>query len=78
MSRKLYEIVSKVFSIPIAEINGNSSPENVEKLDSFHGLALVDALETEFNIQFSLSEITDVQNMSDIKRHLKNHGVQID
>lgn len=78
MSRKLYEIVSKVFSIPIAEINDNSSPENVENWDSFHGLALVDALETEFNIQFSLSEITDVQNMSDIKRHLKNHGVQID
>ena len=78
MSRKLYEIVSKVFSIPIAEINDNSSPETVENWDSFHGLALVDALETEFNIQFSLSEITDVQNMSDIKRHLKNHGVQID
>ena len=78
MSRKLYEIVSKVFSIPIAEINDNSSPENVENWDSFHGLALVDALETEFNIQFSLSEITDVQNMSDIKRHLKNHGIQID
>ena len=78
MSNRLYEIVSKVFSIPIAEINDNSSPENVENWDSFHGLALVDALETEFNIQFSLSEITDVQNMSDIKRHLKNHGVQID
>tara|TARA_B000000460_G_C21405222_1_gene344183 strand:- start:100 stop:336 length:237 start_codon:yes stop_codon:yes gene_type:complete len=78
MSSKLYEIVSKVFSIPIAEINDNSGPETVENWDSFHGLALVDALETEFNIQFSLSEITDVQNMSDIKRHLKNHGVQID
>ena len=78
MPSKLYEIVSKVFSIPIAEINDNSSPETVENWDSFHGLALVDALETEFNIQFSLSEITDVQNMSDIKRHLKNHGIQID
>ena len=78
MPNKLYEIVSKVFSVPIAEINDNSSPETVENWDSIHGLALVDALETEFNIQFSLSEITDVQNMSDIKRHLKNHGIQID
>ena len=78
MPSKLYEIEPKVFSIPIAEINDTSSPETVENWDSFHGLALVDALETEFNIQFSLSEITDVQNMSDIKRHLKNHGIQID
>ncbi len=78
MSSKLYEIVSKVFSVPITEINDNSSPQTIENWDSFHGLALVDALETEFNLQFSLSEITDVQNISDIKRYLKNHGIKID
>ncbi len=76
MSSRFYEIVSKVFSIPIAEINDNSSPETIEKWDSFHGLVLVDALETEFNVKFTLGEITEVNNISDIKKHLKNHGVK--
>ena len=68
MSSRLYEIVSKVFSIPIAEINDNSSPETIEKWDSFHGLVLVDTLETEFNVQFTLGEITEVNNIGDIKK----------
>ena len=42
---------------------------------SFNGLVLVDELENHFKIKFSLSEITDVKNVADIKRHLKNHNV---
>ena len=43
-----------------------------------NGLALVDALEIEYGIQFTISEITDVKNTLDIKRHLKNHGIEIE
>jgi len=78
MSSKLYEIMAKVFDVDVSEINDQSSPETIERWDSFHGLALVDALENEFNVQFSLSEITDVKNTADIKRHLKNHGIEIE
>ena len=78
MSNKLYEIMSKVFDIDISEINEESSPETIERWDSFHGLALVDALEIEYKIQFSISEITDVKNTMDIKRHLKSHGIEIE
>ena len=77
MSEKLYNIISKVFSIPISEINDESSPETVESWDSFNGLILVDELESNFNIKFSVSEIIDVKNVKDIKRHLNNHGVDL-
>jgi len=75
MSEKLYDIISKVFSVPISEINDESSPETIESWDSFNGLILVDELESNFNIKFSLSEIIDIKNVKDIKRHLKNHGI---
>ena len=78
MSNKLYEVISKVFDIHISEINDHSSPETIEKWDSFHGLALINALEIEYHIQFTISEITDVKNVLDIKRHLKNHGIKIE
>ena len=68
-------ILSKVFSIPESEINDKSGPENIESWDSFNGLILVDELENHFKIKFSISEITDVKTVSDIKRHLKNHNV---
>ena len=77
MSKKLYEIISKVFSIQISEINDESSPETIESWDSFNGLILVDELESNFNIKFSVSEIIDVKNVKDIKKYLKKHGVDL-
>jgi len=68
-------IVAKVFSIPESEVNDQSSPENIESWDSFNGLVLVDELETHFKVKFTISEITDVKNVADIKQHLKNHNV---
>ena len=62
-------------NVPITEINDNSGPETIERWDSYNGLLLVDELESEFNISFSLEEMYDTHNISDIKRHLKNHGV---
>ena len=77
MSKKLYDIISKVFSVQISEINDESSPETIESWDSFNGLILVDELESNFNIKFSVSEIIDVKNVKDIKRHLNDHGVDL-
>ena len=78
MSENIYKIVAKVFSVPISEINDESNPETIESWDSFNGLILVDELESSFNIKFSVSEIIDVKNVKDVKRHLNNHGVDLD
>jgi len=68
-------IIAKVFSISVSDVNDQSGPENIESWDSFNGLILVDELENHFKIKFSISEITDVKTVADIKRHLKNHNI---
>ena len=78
MSQKLFELVAEVMNIPISEINENSSPETIENWDSFNSYVLVDKLETEFNVEFTMDEILDVKTISDIKKQLKNHGVNLD
>jgi len=78
MSNDLYKIISKVFSISESKISSESGPANIESWDSFNGLVLVDELENHFNVKFTISEIIDVKNVADIKRHLKNHNVDID
>ena len=78
MSNKLYSIISKVMDVPESEINDQTSPESIESWDSFHGLVLVDELENNFNVKFTIEEIADVQNVGDIKRHIKNHNIDLD
>jgi acyl carrier protein len=78
MTNEVNAIVAKVFSISESEINDESGPENIESWDSFNGLVLVDELENHFNVKFTISEITDVKTVADIKRHLKNHNVELD
>ncbi len=75
---KLYALLAKVLNVDVKDINDSSSPETISSWDSFNGLLLVDELEKEFKVSFTMDEVMDVKNVKDIKRHLKNHGVNID
>ena len=75
MSVKLYEIIAKVMDIPIDEITDNSSPETIPSWDSFNSYILLDELESEFKTEFTIDEITETKNVSDIKKNLKIHGI---
>jgi acyl carrier protein len=78
MSVKLYEIIAKVMDISIDEITDNSSPETIPSWDSFNSYILLDELESEFKTEFTIDEITETKNVSDIKKYLKVHGINLD
>ena len=75
MSKKLFNIISRVMEIKSSELTDESSPEDIENWDSYNGLLLVDELESEFNVKFTVEEFFDVHSIADIKKHLVNHGV---
>lgn len=77
MTDEVFKIVAKVFTISESDVNNQSSPENIVSWDSFNGLVLVDELENHFNVKFTISEITDVKTVADIKKHLKNHHIDV-
>ena len=78
MSKKLYSIIAKVMDIPIDEITDNSSPETIPSWDSFNSYILLDELESEFKTEFTIDEVTETKNVSDIKKHLNAHGINLD
>ena len=78
MSKKLYEIISKVMKIDISTISDELGPETIENWTSFNGYVLLNELETGFNIKFTIDEAMDVKNIADIKRHLTNNGIIVD
>ena len=69
MSQKLYSIIAKVMNISIDSIDDNSTPESIPTWTSFNGYVLLYELETQFNVKFTINEVTDVKSIADIKRH---------
>ena len=64
--------------IDIVVINDELGPETIENWTSFNGYVLLNELETGFEVKFTISEAMDVKNIADIKRHLRNKGINVD
>ena len=77
MSKKLYVLIGRIMDVPVTELNDNSSPETIPSWDSFNSYILLDELESEFKTEFTIDEVTETKNVSDIKKHLKAHGIDL-
>tara|TARA_B100001765_G_scaffold207187_1_gene165097 strand:- start:369 stop:608 length:240 start_codon:yes stop_codon:yes gene_type:complete len=77
MPKKLFEIVSRVMNVPISQINDNSGSEAIQEWDSFNMYVLLNEIEKEFNIKFSLEETLEIKNVGDFKKQLEKHGVNL-
>ncbi len=58
-----------------SDVTDESGPETIANWTSFNSYVLLYQLESEFNVKFTINEAVDVKIVADIKRHLKNHGV---
>ena len=56
MVKTLLEIVSTVMNIPIEKISDSSGPDSIPDWDSFNMFVLLDEIEKEFDVKFSLDE----------------------
>lgn len=75
---RLKELLARVLGISKESINDETSPDNVDSWDSFNGLMIVSELEREFNLKFTMEEVTSVKNFKDIKKNLAKYGVKAD
>lgn len=76
--QRLKAILSQVLDVKAEEINDQTSPETVENWDSFNALILVSELERQYQVKFTMQEITSVKSVKDIKNCLARHGVQFE
>ncbi len=76
MSKKLYDIVSKVFNVNLDRINDDSSTENLEEWDSFNFYVLLDEIENEFDVKFDLNETLEIKKIGDIKKLFVKYGIR--
>jgi acyl carrier protein len=62
MKEKITSIMASVFEVDPTAINENTSPDSLETWDSINHMNLVQALEEQFEINFTDEEIVDMMN----------------
>jgi len=77
MTKILFEIVSRVMNIPIEKISDSSGPDSIPDWDSFNMFVLLDEIEKEFDVKFSLEETLEIKNVGDFRKQLEKHGVNL-
>jgi len=77
MSDLLIDIFAEILEIDSEEINDETSPENTPQWDSLAAMHLVSAIEENFEVELSTSEIMKMRSVGIIREVLKQKGITI-
>ena len=74
MTNTLFEVVSRVMNIPIEKISDSSGPDSIPDWDSFNMFVLLDEIEKEFDVKFSLEETLEIKTVGDFRKKLEGEN----
>ena len=63
---RLTVICRKVFNLPDAKIDVETNAEIIEEWNSLSHLILIDQVEREFSVQFSLGDLMELKSIGDL------------
>ena len=74
MSRKVFEIVADVLNTKLEVLSDDTTQADIETWDSLNSLLLVNEIEKEFDVKFTIDEVIKIEKISDIKKILIKKG----
>ena len=77
MEDKIYRIVADVCGVPVETIDEESSPDSISTWDSASHIHLILALESEFDVEFSPDDVTEMLSVRLIRMILGDLGVSV-
>jgi acyl carrier protein len=77
MNDDLIELFAEILEINPAELNDNSSPDNVKQWDSLSAMKLVAAIEEKFNVRLSTKEIMKMSTIGRARKTLQTKQVAV-
>ena len=75
MARKLFDIIGEIFDVDPSILNDHTNQGDIQKWDSLNLVFLIDQLEKEYNINFSIDDVIEIGSILDIKNILKSRGI---
>ena len=76
-SKKLESIFNSMFGAEKIQFDDGLSPDKVELWDSISHMELISKIEEAFGISFDAGEIASMDNVGEIKKILRKHGVDL-
>ena len=70
MSMRFKELAAEVFHVNADSIEFAMTPDDIEKWDSLNHLRLITAVESEFNIRLSMSQIQSIECLGDLHSYV--------
>jgi len=77
MSDALIQLFAEVLQVDPAELNDNSSPDNLKQWDSLAAMSLVVAIEEKFKVQLSTKEIMKMSTIGLARKTLQGKKVAL-
>jgi len=74
---KFYEIVSKILGVDPAILNDESNATNVPQWDSLRHIEVIFAIESAYQVRFTMPEIAGLRNIGDMRRILESKNVEL-
>ncbi len=71
LDSKIFNIIKNTFPNSTTNINTDTTANDVDEWDSLGHIMLIQAIETEFNIQFDLDELLEFNSVGDIINSIK-------
>jgi acyl carrier protein len=77
MNDALVQVFAEVLEVDPADLNDDSSPDNLKQWDSLAAMKLVTAIEEKFNVQLSTRDIMKMSTIGRARRTLQSKKVPV-
>lgn len=68
---RLNEVFRDVFDDDTIEVNENTTANDIEDWDSLNHITLIDAVESEFGVHFTMGEVSGMKNVGEMAQIIK-------
>ena len=73
----LNEVFQNVFDDDSIEVNDETTANDIEDWDSLNHITLIDAVENEFGVRFTMGEVSGMKNVGEMAEIIKSRGKKL-
>ena len=71
---RLNEVFRDVFDDDSIEVNEDTTASDIEDWDSLNHITLIDAVESEFGVRFTMGEVSGMKNVGEMAQIIKERS----
>lgn len=71
---RLNEVFRDVFDDDSIEVNAETTADDIEDWDSLNHITLIDAVENEFKVRFTMGEVSGMKNVGEMAEIISERG----